>query len=50
MMESDVIQVIQLVVGLKSGVDSPDTKSFDISFRNKIYLSKKGTPVLMIPC
>lgn len=50
MMESNVIQVIQLVVGLKSGVGSPDTKSFDISFRNKTYLSEKGTPVLtMIP-
>lgn len=46
MMESNVIQVIQLVVGLKSGVGSPDIKSFDIGFRNKICLSKKGAPVL----
>lgn len=50
MLKSNVIQVIQLVVGLKSAVGSPDTKSFDISFRNKIYLCKKCIAVLkMIP-
>lgn len=44
-MENPISQVIKLV-GLKNGVGSLGTKPFDISFRNKIYLSKKGVPVL----
>lgn len=47
MMDSNIIHVIQLVVGLKSGVGPPDTKSFDISFRNKKGHTSINTDTLL---